>query len=113
TYYDRKSGLWASFSGAYESGVPVELGPEKLAELASQPGADLVDFERGRVKPRKIFNLSGGVGLLRDSRVTVGAQVAIQNIAGERFADNFGNPFSGTHFGYPRLWSGRIRVSFR
>src|SRR5262249_6796187 len=112
-YYHQKSGLWASFTGAYESGVPVELDPEKLVELASQPGADLVDFDRGRVKPRKIFNLSGGVDLLRDARVTVRAQVDIQNIAGERFAYNFGNPFSGTHFGYPRLWSGRIRLSFR
>src|SRR5262249_36683933 len=110
-YYHHKSGLWASFSGAYESGVPVELDPESLAQLKARPGADLVDFNRGRVKPRKIFNLSGGVDLLRDTRVTISAQFDLQNIAGERFAYNFGNPFSGTHFGYPRMWSGRIRVS--
>jgi hypothetical protein len=111
-YYNHKSGLWGSFSGSYESGVPVELDPERLMQLESQVGADLVDFNRGRVKPRKIFNLSGGVDLFRNERATVSAQFDVQNIASERFAYNFGNPFSGTHFGYPRLWSGRIRVGF-
>jgi hypothetical protein len=113
TYYHHKSGLWGSFSGSYESGVPVELDPDRLSQLESQPGADLVDFSRGRVRPRKIFNLSGGVDLLKDRRAALTLQFDTQNIGGERFAYNFGNPFSGTHFGYPRLFSGRIRVTFR
>src|SRR5262249_28518555 len=112
-YYNHKSGLWPSFSGEYDDGGPLELAPESLAELEGRPGADLLDFKRGRVKPRKIFNLSGGVDLLRDTRVTVSAQFDLQNIGDERFVYNFANPFSGTHFGYPRIWSGRLRVSCR
>jgi outer membrane receptor protein involved in Fe transport len=112
-YHHHKSGLWASVSGTYESGVPVNLDPEKLSQLESQPGAELVDFKRGRVKPRKIFNVSAGVDLFRDTRVAASAQFDVQNIGDERFAYNFGNPFSGTHFGYPRLYSARIRITFR
>jgi hypothetical protein len=113
TYYHHRSGLWGSFSGAYQSGVPVEVDPERLAQLELQPGADLVDFKRGRVRPRTLLNLSAGVDLFKDARAAMSAQFDVQNLAGERFAYNFGNPFSGTHFGYPRIWSGRIRVAFR
>jgi hypothetical protein len=45
--------------------------------------------------------------------VTVGARLDVQNITGRRFVYNFGNPFSGTRFGHPRLWSGRIRFVSR
>jgi outer membrane receptor protein involved in Fe transport len=113
TYYNRWSGVWGSFSGSYQSGVPVGASGEALMKLQGQPGADLIDFKRGRVRPRTIFNVSGGMDLLRDERVTVSAQIDVQNIANERFVYNLDNPFSGTHFGYPREWSGRIRLTFR
>jgi hypothetical protein len=43
----------------------------------------------------------------------VQAQFDLQNIANRKFVYNFGNPFSGTHFGYPRSWGGRIKLIFR
>ncbi len=112
TYYNHATGLWASFSGRYESGVPLEVEPERLEELSNLPGSDLVDFTRSRVKPWKAFDLAAGIDLFRDERVTVGSQFVIENIANEKFVYNFGSPFEGTHFGHPRLWGGRLKLTF-
>ena len=112
TYNHRSSGLWASFSGRHESGVPLEVEEERLEGLRSAPGSDLVDFERERVKPWTVFDFSAGLDLFRKNRVTVRGQFDIQNIANTTFAYNFGNPFEGTHFGHPRLWSTRIKFIF-
>lgn len=113
TYKFKGRGPWASLLGRYESGVPLEVDPDKLAILRALPGADLVNFERGRVKPWSVFDFSAGWDLFKESRATVQAQFDIQNLANKRFVYNFGNPFSGTHFGYPRLWNGRIKLIFR
>jgi hypothetical protein len=112
TYAGRR-GLWSSFTGRYESGVPMELPDLDSDELASLPGANLVNFDTGRVKPWFVFGWSGGADLVSGDHFTMGAQVDIQNIANRDFAFNWGNPFSGTHFGYPRLVAGSLRFSFR
>jgi outer membrane receptor for Fe3+-dicitrate len=111
-YYHGGSGLWASFSGRHQSGTPLEVEEDELNELRSAIGSDLVNFSRGRVKPWTLFNLSAGADLFRDERVTVSAQFDVENLSGRRFAYNFGNPFSGTHFGHPRLLGGRIKLVF-
>jgi outer membrane receptor protein involved in Fe transport len=113
TYYHQRTGLWAAFSGRHESGVPLEVEEERLEDLRAMPGAELVDFARERVRPWTVFHLSLGVELFRDERVAVSAQMDWQNLANRRFAYNFGSPFEGTHFGYPRLWSGRVKFEFR
>jgi outer membrane receptor protein involved in Fe transport len=113
TYQHQRSGLLLSFTGRHESGVPLEVEEEKLDELRSAPGAELVNFDRGRVKPRTIFNFSAGVNLLRREKVICAAQIDISNITDKFFAYNFGNPFEGTHFGYGRRWSGGLRIEFR
>lgn len=113
TYRHQRSGLMLSLTGRHESGVPLEVEEERLEELKSAPGAELVDFERGRVKPRTIFNFSAGVDLFKKEKVVCAAQVDVLNIAGRFFAYNFGNPFEGTHFGYGRRWSGGLRIEFR
>jgi hypothetical protein len=112
TYNLRSKGFWASFLGRYESGMPLEVEDDSLEELRSRPGADLVNFERGRVKPWSIFDVSTGIDLFRDERVSLQTQFSVENLANRRFVYNFGNPFSGTHFGYPRKWSARIRLVF-
>jgi hypothetical protein len=43
----------------------------------------------------------------------VQTQLSAENIADKKFVYYFGNPFSGTHFGYPRRWTGRIKLIFR
>jgi outer membrane receptor protein involved in Fe transport len=104
---------WFSLSGRHESGVPLEVDEERLEELRSLPGADLVDFDRQRVKPWTVFDFSTGFDWLRTERVRVSFQFDVQNLNNRRFAYNFGNPFEGTHFGHPRLVSGRVKFDFR
>jgi outer membrane receptor for ferric coprogen and ferric-rhodotorulic acid len=36
----------------------------------------------------------------------------VLNLFDQRYAYNFGNPFSGTHFGAPRTASFSVRVGF-
>ena len=43
----------------------------------------------------------------------VTASVQVLNLFDERYAYNFGNPFSGTHFGAPRSVAFTVRVAFR
>ncbi|MBO0859329.1 MAG: TonB-dependent receptor [Chloracidobacterium sp.] len=112
-YQHHRSGLLLSLSGRHESGAPVEVDQDHLDALKSAPGADLVNFERGRVKPRTIFNFSAGVDLFKREKVVCSAQLDILNIADKFFAYNFGNPFEGTHFGYGRRWSGGLKIEFR
>jgi outer membrane receptor protein involved in Fe transport len=112
-YQRRRSGLLLSFSGRHESGVPLEVEEARLEELKSAPGAELVNFESGRVKPRTIFNFSAGVNLFKREKVVCTAQIDVLNIADKFFAYNFGNPFEGTHFGYGRRWGGGLKIEFR
>ena len=113
TYQLKREGIWVSFLGRHESGVPLEVEEEELDELRSRTGADLVNFERGRVKPWTILDLAGGFELFSEQRVTVQTQIGVENIANQRFVYNFGNPFSGTHFGHPRMFNARLKFIFR
>jgi TonB dependent receptor/Carboxypeptidase regulatory-like domain/TonB-dependent Receptor Plug Domain len=112
-YRHQRSGLWAALSGRHQSGVPLEVDADRLDELKSAPGADLVNFDRGRVRPWTLMGVSTGAELFRKERVGVSVQFDVLNLADKRFAYNFGNPFEGTHFGSPRQWSARLRLSFR
>jgi outer membrane receptor protein involved in Fe transport len=112
-YQHQPSSLLLSFSGRHESGVPLEVDAERLEELKSALGAELVSFARGRVKPRTIFNFTAGITLWRQERVNCVVQFDVQNLFDRAFAYNFGNPFEGTHFGAPRRWGGSLRFSFR
>ena len=111
--YDHvRSGSWLSFAGRYESGTPLEVDVDELDELMERPGADLVDFDRGRVRPRQLFDLLAGTRLFRTGGSEFSIRAAILNFAGERFAFNFGNPFSGTHFGPGRTFQVGLQVRF-
>ena len=76
-------------------------------------GADLVNFDRGRVRPWTVFDFSAGADLFKDERISVSAQFDVENMFDKRFVYNFGNPFSGTHFGHPQLFGGQIKLIFR
>ena len=103
--YDHPGGaFWASFGGRYESGTPLEVEEDELDELMERPGSELVNFEKGRVRPRQILDVMAGARLLRAGGHEVSLRGAILNVTGERFAYNFGNPFSGTHFGPGRTF---------
>ena len=107
------SGLWVLLSGRYESGTPLEVGDEAQGELRARPGAERVDFASGRVRPRLIFNLTLGKRLLRAGRFDLAAELGALNLTDAAYAFNFGNPFSGTHFGPPRTLAAKVRVEIR
>jgi len=113
TYSSSWHGAWTTFTGRFESGVPLELPDLDPDQLAGLPGANLVNFDTERVKPWYVFGWSGGMDVVRTDRFALAAQLDIQNLADRPFAFNWGNPFSGTHFGYPRLVAGSLKFSFK
>jgi outer membrane receptor for ferrienterochelin and colicin len=104
SYDHPRGGLWASFGGRYESGTPLEVEEDELDELMDRPGSELVNFETGRVRPRQIFDVMAGARVWRAGGHELSLRGAILNFTGDRFAYNFGNPFSGTHFGPGRTF---------
>ena len=113
SYEDGRRGLWVALGGRYRSGTPLDVSEEKLADLAGRPGADLVDFEQGRVKPYAVFDVQAGQRLSRRERLELSARASLLNLTGARYAFNFGNPFSGTHFGAPRSVRLDLRLALR
>lgn len=112
TYIHRESGFWAAVYGRHESGTPLEIDDDDLDEAMERRGSELVDFDRMRVNPRTLFDVSVGVDLFRGRSVGVSLQLDVRNLTNAAFAYNFSNPFSGTHFGHPRLFSVRVRLAF-
>ena len=118
SYNHRPSGLYASFSGRYDSGVPADVEPgTTLAQFVAN-GFDPrlyneIDFQRGRVRPRTVLDFSVGADLMQKERVSMNLQFDVQNLTNELFLYNFQSVFSGTHVGYPRLFSGRLSLRFK
>jgi outer membrane receptor for ferrienterochelin and colicin len=109
--YDHPRGdFWLSFGGRYESGTPLEVDPDEREELMKRPGSDLVNFDTGRVRPRSVFDVMAGTRLFRAGGRELTVRGSILNVTGERFAFNFGNPFSGTHFGAGRTFQIGLQV---
>jgi TonB dependent receptor/Carboxypeptidase regulatory-like domain len=107
-------GATLSAVGRFESGTPIELDDDAEAEeLAGRPGADRVDFDRGRVEPRTVVSLVASVPVWRTSGVDLSLRGAVLNLFDAAYAYNFGNPFSGTHFGAPRTASVTVRLETR
>jgi outer membrane receptor protein involved in Fe transport len=112
--FDHAASGWAlSATGRYESGTPLEIDEDEIDELIERPGAELADFERGRVRPRQVFDLIASKRLITSARALLTLRAAALNVAGERWAYNFGNPFSGTHFGPGRTFQVGVRVELR
>ncbi len=112
--YNSKGGRWFStFGGRHESGVPLEADDDRILQLMNTPGADLVNFDRSRVRPWTIFNLQAGLHLIRKERHAVRLEANVENIFNHRFAYNFGSPFEGTHFGHPRMFGARLTLNFK
>ncbi|HKP86902.1 MAG TPA: TonB-dependent receptor [Blastocatellia bacterium] len=117
-YTHKKSGWWTSFGGRYDSGVPTEVEPGTTREQFIEEGFDprlfdLVDFQRGRVKPRMIYNFSTGIDLMQSERVSMSAALDVENLTDRLFVYNFESVFSGTHIGPPRQFSGRLTFKFK
>jgi outer membrane receptor protein involved in Fe transport len=118
SYNHSRSGIYAIFSGRYDSGTPTDVEPgTTLADFVAG-GFDPrlyneIDFQRGRVRPRTILDFSIGIDLMRKERTTLNLQFDVQNLTNELFLYNFESVFSGTHVGPPRLLSGRLGLRFK
>ena len=113
TYESIGRGFSASLAARYESGTPLEVEEDDLEDLMERPGATLVDFDRGRVRPRMVFDLTASQTLHRGRRTEMSVRLAVLNAADRAYALNFGNPFSGTHFGAPRTIRADLRIGLR
>ncbi len=107
-----RSRIVVSATVRYESGTPIERDEDEADELQDRPGADMVDFDRGRVAPRTVASLQADVPIWKHGRRSASIRASILNVFDDRYAYNFGNPFSGTHFGAPRTASLAVRVRF-
>ncbi|HEV7684602.1 MAG TPA: TonB-dependent receptor [Pyrinomonadaceae bacterium] len=117
-YSHQRSGLYASFNGRYDSGVPTDVEPGTTLAQFVAAGFDArlyneIDFERGRVRPRTILDFSIGADLRRSEKVALNLQFDVQNLTNQLFLYNFESVFSGTHVGNPRLFSGRLGLRFK
>jgi outer membrane receptor protein involved in Fe transport len=116
--YNHRSGVYALLSGRYDSGYPVEVEPGTTLADFTAAGFDPrfyneIDFARGRTRPHTVLNFSVGADLLQHERTTLNLQFDVQNLTDEFFLYNFESVFSGTHVGYPRLFSGRLALRFK
>lgn len=118
SYSNKPTGIYAIFSGRYDSGVPTDVEPGTTLSNFVAGGFDPrlyneIDFQRGRVRPRTILNFSVGADVFQRERTSLNVQLDIQNLTNELFLYNFESVFSGTHIGYPRLFSGRMSLRFK
>ena len=112
TYQSVSRGFSASLAARYGSGTPLEVEEDDVADLMARPGAELADFERGRVRPRTVFDVTLSQTLHRGRRTETSVRVSVLNLTNRAYALNFGNPFSGTHFGAPRTARAELRIGF-
>ena len=112
--YARKSGLWGAFNARYDSGVPSEIDPSDATSGEIDPRiARELDFNRGRIKPRALFNMAAGYQLMQESSHPISLQLSVNNVTDRLYLYNFRSIFSGTHVGRPREITGRITFHFR
>ena len=112
TWQPARWGAMLAATLRYETGTPIQ-DDDELDELRERQGADVVDFASGRVKPRTVVSLLATVPLFDAGNAAAKAGVQVLNLFDARYAYNFGNPFSGTHFGAPRTFAVRLHVTFR
>ena len=71
-----------------------------------------MDFEAGRVKGRAVASILADAAVWKRGRQSATVRAAVMNLFDRRYAYNFGNPFSGTHFGAPRTVSLALLLAF-
>lgn len=110
TWTPARSGATLSFTLRHETGTPIESSDDEVEDLRSRPGAETVDFDRRRVAARTVVSVQAEVPIWRHGRRSAVLRAAALNLFDARYAYNFGNPFSGTHFGAPRTLSLAVRL---
>jgi outer membrane receptor protein involved in Fe transport len=76
----------------------------------ARPGAELVNFGSGRVRPYTVVDLTAAQTLHQGRHAETSVRIGVMNLTNRDYALNFGNPFSGTHFGASRTVRAELRV---
>lgn len=105
--------LFASVIGRVDSGIPFEL-PEDFDSQAfpDQKALTLVDLDKGRAKPRAVADVLVGSEVYRRGETRLEVQAGVLNVFDTTYLLNFLSLFNGTHYGAPRTWTTRLKVSF-
>ncbi len=105
--------LFGSLGGRFDSGIPFDTGADfNPATFADQQALSLVNLTTGRAKPRAIFDVMAGSQLYRRGSTILEAQAGVLNLFDKAYLLNFLSIFNGTHYGAPRTWTARLKVSF-
>jgi outer membrane receptor protein involved in Fe transport len=124
--HDQRHGIFATMSysddgrgwrvaGAfrYQTGTPLGIGDDVEDDLEGRSGSETADFDSGRVKARAILDLQAEWAVARTRRADVFLTGWVNNLTNQTYAFNFGNPFSGTHFGSARRIGVSVRVGIK
>jgi hypothetical protein len=110
-------GCWVAFGGRHDSGYTVELDSDVTRQdfVDEFPAAilDLVNFDRGFVRPHTVLHFSAGKNFKLDEHLSLAAQFNIQNLTDTFYLITFESVFSGTTLGRPRTYSGRLTFQFK
>lgn len=107
--------VWTSWSGSYNSGLPVDASDQSLEVLTQQYGAAVVsrvNFDAGRVRPSFALNASVGADLWRHEHRSVTVQFDALNLTNRLNVINFAGLLSGTALAPPRSFGVRLRTEF-
>jgi outer membrane receptor protein involved in Fe transport len=113
SYHDTRRGWRVAGSFRYQTGTPIGIGDEDADDLDDLPGSDTVDFDSGRVKARAILDLQAEWQVRRSRHADLFVTGWVNNLTNQTYAFNFGNPFSGTHFGSARRVGLSVRVGLK
>ena len=97
----------------FQTGTPVGLDELPIEALRERRGSEVVDFESGRVRPHATADVQAEWTFVRGDRVSLAWTTWVENLTNELFAYNFGNAFSGTHFGPRRRGGVGVRTLLR
>jgi TonB-dependent receptor-like protein len=105
---------WLSLSGAYGSGLPVELEGD-LDEAVAQYGDRIVsrvDLEAGTLRPSFSLDASAGVVIVQRQKPSLRIQADVLNLTNRLNVINFAGLFSGTALAAPRSFALRTQLDF-
>ena len=103
---------WVAGGMRYESGLPVELEEGTDLDQFSEAVLNQVDFARGRIKPRHLWDASAGLRLWRDEKRQASVQLDILNLTNRFYLINFEGVLSGTAIGLPRTAVAKLSFQF-
>lgn len=96
----------------YQTGTPSGIEDDDLDEIIGRPGSEVVDVETGRVRARAIVDVQAAWRFHRGRWAALSLTAWMNNVTNQTYAFNYGNPFSGTHFGSPRRAGASLTARF-